>query len=32
MDAYVDVDWTRAIDDMQSTSSYFTFVSGNLIT
>ena len=32
VDAYVDVDWVKVVDDMQSTSSHFTFVDGNLIT
>ena len=32
MDAYSDADWAGAIDDRRSTSGYFTFVGGNLIT
>ena len=32
VDAYSDADWARAIDDKQSTSGYFTFVGGNLVT
>ena len=32
MDAYTDVDWAGAVDDRQSTSGYFTFVGGNLVT
>ena len=32
VDAYSDVDWAGAIDDKQSTSGYFTFVGGNLVT
>ncbi|XP_059635158.1 secreted RxLR effector protein 161-like [Cornus florida] len=32
IDAYTDADWAGAIDDMQSTSGYFTFVGGNLVT
>ena len=32
MDAYSDSDWAGAIDDRRSTSGYFTFVGGNLIT
>lgn len=31
-DVYTDVDWAEAIDDRCSTSCYFTFVGGNLIT
>ncbi|RVX20811.1 Retrovirus-related Pol polyprotein from transposon RE1 [Vitis vinifera] len=29
---YTDADWADAVDDRQSTSGYFTFVSGNLVT
>ena len=32
VDAYSDVDWVGAIDDGRSTSRYFTFVGGNLVT
>ena len=32
VDEYSDVDWAGAIDDRRSTSGYFTFVSGNLVT
>ncbi|XP_059650708.1 secreted RxLR effector protein 161-like [Cornus florida] len=32
IDAYTDADWAGAIDDRRSTSGYFTFVGGNLIT
>ena len=32
MDAYSDADWAGAIDDRRSTSGYFTFVGGNLVT
>ena len=32
VDAYSDADWVRAIDDRLSTSRYFTFVGGNLVT
>ena len=32
VDGYSDVDWAGAIDDRRSTSGYFTFVGGNLIT
>ena len=32
VDAYSDADWAGAIDDRRSTSGYFTFVGGNLIT
>ena len=32
VDAYSDVDWAGAIDDRRTTSGYFTFVGGNLIT
>ena len=32
VDAYSDVDWAGAIDDIRSTSGYFTFVGGNLVT
>lgn len=26
MDAYIDIDWVKTVDDKQSTSSYFNFV------
>ena len=29
---YIDVDWADAINDRRSTSGYFTFVRGNLVT
>ena len=32
VNAYSDVDWAGAIDDKRSTSRYFTFVGGNLVT
>ena len=32
MDAYSDADWAGAMDDRRSTSGYFTFVGGNLVT
>ena len=32
VDAYSDDDWAGAIDDKRSTSGYFTFVGGNLVT
>ena len=32
VDAYSDFDWARAIDDRRSTTGYFTFVGGNLVT
>ena len=32
MDAYTDADWVGAVDDRRSTSGYFTFVGGNLVT
>ena len=32
VDAYSDADWVGAIDDRRSTSGYFTFVGGNLVT
>ena len=32
VDAYSDADWAGAIDDRRSTSGYFTFVGGNLVT
>ena len=32
MDAYSDADWAGAIDDRRSTSGYFIFVGGNLVT
>lgn len=32
VDAYMDADWAGAVDDRRSTSSYFTFVGGNLVT
>nr|XP_025703200.1 uncharacterized protein LOC112803971 [Arachis hypogaea] len=31
VDAYVDADWAGEIDDRRSTSGYFTFVGGNLV-
>ncbi|XP_024032908.1 uncharacterized protein LOC112095351 [Morus notabilis] len=30
--AYTDADWAGAVDDRRSTSGYFTFVGGNLVT
>ena len=32
IEVYTDVDWAGAMDDRRSTSGYFTFVSGNLVT
>ena len=32
VDVYTDADWAGAIDDRRSTSGYFTFVGGNLVT
>ncbi|RVW88704.1 Retrovirus-related Pol polyprotein from transposon RE1 [Vitis vinifera] len=32
IEAYTDVDWAGAVDDRRSTSGYFTFVGGNLVT
>ena len=32
VDGYIDADWARNITDRKSTSSYFTFVGGNLVT
>ena len=32
VDAYSDANWAGAIDDRRSTSGYFTFVGGNLVT
>ena len=32
VDAYIDADWAGAVDDRRSTSGYFTFVGGNLVT
>ena len=32
VDAYIDADWAGVIDDRRSTSGYFTFVGGNLVT
>ncbi|KAK2983602.1 hypothetical protein RJ640_023136 [Escallonia rubra] len=32
VDVYTDADWAGAVDDMRSTSGYFTFVGGNLVT
>ncbi|XP_059077173.1 uncharacterized mitochondrial protein AtMg00810-like [Cryptomeria japonica] len=32
VDAYTDADWAGAVDDKRSTSGYFTFVGGNLVT
>lgn len=29
---YTDADWAGAIDDRKSTTGYFTFVGGNLVT
>ena len=29
---YTDADWAGAVDDRRSTSGYFTFVGGNLVT
>ena len=32
VDAYIDADWARVVDDRCSTSGYFTFIGGNLVT
>ena len=32
IEVYTDADWADALDDRRSTSGYFTFVSGNLVT
>ena len=32
VEAYTDADWAGAVDDRRSTSGYFTFVGGNLVT
>jgi hypothetical protein len=32
IECYTDVDWARSTDDRRSTSGYFTFVGGNLVT
>ncbi|XP_057835178.1 uncharacterized mitochondrial protein AtMg00810-like [Cryptomeria japonica] len=32
VDAYTDANWAGVVDDMRSTSGYFTFVGGNLVT
>ncbi|RVW17531.1 Retrovirus-related Pol polyprotein from transposon RE2 [Vitis vinifera] len=32
IEVYIDVDWAGAVDDMRSTSGYFTFVGGNIVT
>ncbi|RVW62922.1 Retrovirus-related Pol polyprotein from transposon RE1 [Vitis vinifera] len=32
IEVYTDADWAGALDDRQSTSGYFTFVGGNLVT
>ena len=32
VDGYIDADWARNITDRKSTSGYFTFVGGNLVT
>lgn len=32
VDAYIDADWARAVDDRYSTLGYFTLVGGNLVT
>ncbi|RVW98124.1 Retrovirus-related Pol polyprotein from transposon RE1 [Vitis vinifera] len=32
IEVYTDVDWVSAVDDRRSTSGYFTFVGGNLVT
>nr|CAN73122.1 hypothetical protein VITISV_024228 [Vitis vinifera] len=32
IEVYTDADWASAVDDRRSTSSYFTFVGGNLVT
>ncbi len=30
--AFTNVEWARSLDDRRSTSGYYTFVSGNLVT
>nr|CAN79066.1 hypothetical protein VITISV_019693 [Vitis vinifera] len=32
IEVYIDADWAGAVDDRRSTSGYFTFVGGNLVT
>ncbi|WJZ84626.1 hypothetical protein VitviT2T_004223 [Vitis vinifera] len=32
IEVYIDADWVNTVDDRRSTSSYFTFVGGNLVT
>ncbi|RVW81638.1 Copia protein [Vitis vinifera] len=32
IEVYTDADWVSAVDDRRSTSGYFTFVGGNLVT
>ena len=32
IEVYTDTDWAGAVDDRRSTSGYFTFVGGNLVT
>ena len=32
VDVFTDVDWAKAVNDKQSTSSYFPFVGDNLVT
>ena len=32
MEAYSDADWARSANDRRSTSGYFTFIGGNLVT
>jgi hypothetical protein len=32
IDAYTDADWAGSVTDRRSTSGYFTFVGGNLVT
>ncbi|RVW83369.1 Retrovirus-related Pol polyprotein from transposon TNT 1-94 [Vitis vinifera] len=32
IEVYIDIDWVGAVDDRRSTSGYFTFVGGNLVT
>ncbi|RVW25927.1 putative mitochondrial protein [Vitis vinifera] len=32
IEVYIDADWAGAVDDRRSTSDYFTFVGGNLVT
>ena len=32
IEVYIDADWGGAVDDSRSTSGYFTFVGGNLVT